>query len=331
MSTSQAWSWRHAILSSDLPSTTRFVLLVIGCHMNEKGQGCFPTIKDLMEESRLSNRTVCTHIDIAVKAGWLKKSKHGFRGQKWKTHEYEALWPDRNLDPISPPETEKKCLKGSERGSLRSDDISGQILSEGSEPNDIKVVKEVHQDNSISITSHISSLRSDINAREDEQTNLLGERSRTPAQKLAQIFEQEFNEFFWPAYPNKVGKKPCLGAFTKARKAGTSLTTIMDGLKNYVASKPSDRAWLNPQTFLNQERWSDEHAPLNSRNNGRQKSSLGIREGLDAALACFDGQDQQDAAQPTHTGPEIELEANSRRDDFSRVLGNGRGDRFDTR
>jgi hypothetical protein len=35
---------------------------------------------------------------------------------------------------------------------------------------------------------------------------------------------------------------------------------IMAGLRRYVASKPADRPWLNPATFLNQDRWADEPA-----------------------------------------------------------------------
>jgi len=70
---------------------------------------------------------------------------------------------------------------------------------------------------------------------------------------------REFENEFWPAYPNKVGKPVALKAFTKARKA-ESLETIMDGLRRYIRTKPPDRAWCNPSTWLNQERWNDEPA-----------------------------------------------------------------------
>lgn len=70
---------------------------------------------------------------------------------------------------------------------------------------------------------------------------------------------REFDETFWPRYPHKVGKFTALKSFRAARKRG-SLEAIMAGLENYIASKPSDRQWLNPATFLNQERWTDQPA-----------------------------------------------------------------------
>jgi hypothetical protein len=69
----------------------------------------------------------------------------------------------------------------------------------------------------------------------------------------------EFDTTFWPAFPNKTGKPKALSAFLAARRKA-ELTAIMAGLRRYVASKPPDRPWLNPATFLNQERWDDQPA-----------------------------------------------------------------------
>lgn len=80
--------------------------------------------------------------------------------------------------------------------------------------------------------------------------------------------EAEFHETFWPAFPNKVGKPKALTAFLKARKKD-SLENIMAGLQRYVTGKPPDRAWLNPTTFLNQERWNDQPAPVMERKNAK--------------------------------------------------------------
>lgn len=66
-------------------------------------------------------------------------------------------------------------------------------------------------------------------------------------------------EEFWMMFPNKVGKPKARAALATAlRKA--DLPSILDGLRRYMASKPADRAWLNPATFLNQERWADQPA-----------------------------------------------------------------------
>lgn len=79
-------------------------------------------------------------------------------------------------------------------------------------------------------------------------------------EKRAQsALRSEFDDQFWPAYPNKVGKPKALAAFVTARKQFT-LDAILTGLARYVAGKPADRAWLNPATFLNQERFNDQPA-----------------------------------------------------------------------
>jgi uncharacterized protein YdaU (DUF1376 family) len=73
--------------------------------------------------------------------------------------------------------------------------------------------------------------------------------------------DAEFRDEFWPAYPHKVGKPHALRAFMAARKRA-DLATILGGLKLYVETRPPDRPWLNPSTFLNQDRYLDAPAPI---------------------------------------------------------------------
>ena len=44
-----AWTWRHAILEAELPATTKHVLLTISCFMNDVGEGCYRTTKELAQ------------------------------------------------------------------------------------------------------------------------------------------------------------------------------------------------------------------------------------------------------------------------------------------
>jgi hypothetical protein len=71
--------------------------------------------------------------------------------------------------------------------------------------------------------------------------------------------EVEFSETFWPEFPHKVGKPAALKSFCAARKRA-DLRRIMDGLRRYVEAKPAGRDWLNPATFLNQDRFDDQPA-----------------------------------------------------------------------
>lgn len=74
---------------------------------------------------------------------------------------------------------------------------------------------------------------------------------------------------FWKVYPNKVGKPTAKLAYERAlrrHEAGSDPPTpqsILAGLLRYTRHKPPDRPWLNPATFLNQERFNDEHPTEN--------------------------------------------------------------------
>ena len=124
-----AWSWRHAILKSSLPSTTRHVLLTLSCHMNDVGEGCFPSTKTLAMETGLSERSVCTHLELAETRGWITREQHGFRGSKWKRNEYRPMWPSDETDEPSLSKRAVKALK--------------DVQHHGTEPNDKKALKDV--------------------------------------------------------------------------------------------------------------------------------------------------------------------------------------------
>lgn len=71
-------------------------------------------------------------------------------------------------------------------------------------------------------------------------------------------FEKEFTETFWPEYPAKIKKPRALKSFLKARHVA-ELDVIMHGLKNYIKKKHPEHNWAHPATWLNDERWADEH------------------------------------------------------------------------
>lgn len=81
-----------------------------------------------------------------------------------------------------------------------------------------------------------------------------------PQKEERNALTREFAEF-WAEYPNKVGKPKAQASFVAARKRA-SLETILAGLRRYVECKPADRAWMNPTTFLNQDRWADQPAAV---------------------------------------------------------------------
>jgi uncharacterized protein YdaU (DUF1376 family) len=69
------------------------------------------------------------------------------------------------------------------------------------------------------------------------------------------LVDEQF-ERWWIGYPEKVGKKVARQKFGIAIKK-QSLGDLTAAVERYKANKPADRAWLNPATWLHQERWLD--------------------------------------------------------------------------
>ena len=157
---SRAWSWRHAVTRSGLPPTTRHVLLTLSIYMDETGRSCFPKVEDLVEATGLSKRSILTHIEAAVGAGWLKRGLHGFRGQRWRQLEYEPMWPDRDADlPLEADDhdgtgeadTGPCGVEGGEPPAPASRAELVNVVPEAGEPPAPKLVNVVHQDRDQSI------------------------------------------------------------------------------------------------------------------------------------------------------------------------------------
>lgn len=123
------FSWRSAFKKSDINSTTKLVLFCISTYMNDDGKGAFPSIKTLMADASLSNKAVIKHIKLAEEMGYIKVSKLGLAGQKWRQNNYEIAFPELNKV------VNEVHLDSSE---------GGEPQSKGGEPQGNKVVNEVH-------------------------------------------------------------------------------------------------------------------------------------------------------------------------------------------
>lgn len=88
------------------------------------------------------------------------------------------------------------------------------------------------------------------------------EGKETPVVPKGTIHQIEF-EKFWEAFPNKVGKDAALRAWLK-REDRPEIAVILAAVEVYVRTKPSDRDWCNPSTWLNQGRWKDQPAGATS-------------------------------------------------------------------
>ena len=93
---------------------------------------------------------------------------------------------------------------------------------------------------------------------ETEQSRIRGARADALS---SPDWPKDFREQFWERYPNKVGKPVALQKLERIKRRGdVRWAELIDGLDAYIRNKPIDRDWLNPATFLNQERWRDQPA-----------------------------------------------------------------------
>ncbi len=90
----RVWSWEESIMESDLSPTTRLVLLVLATHMNNFGQGCYPSLDRIAKYSGLTERAVRVQINKAIESGWLVKSKRRLKGSEWNSNIYHPAFPN---------------------------------------------------------------------------------------------------------------------------------------------------------------------------------------------------------------------------------------------
>ena len=85
--------WQHAILISDLPSTTRLILLSLSCHMTSVGESCFPSLSQIAKETGLGRNTVSRHLMWASDVGWLDVEKTQNPNGTWTHNKYYPKCP----------------------------------------------------------------------------------------------------------------------------------------------------------------------------------------------------------------------------------------------
>jgi hypothetical protein len=126
---------------------------------SDMGESCFPSIELLSEETSLSTRAIIKHLDLAEKAAFIVKTKHGFAGKRWARNEYKATFPSLQNDEMVVNDVHYQC------------DKVVNLVHEGSEPNDQMVVNHVHTSSSINYSINNTNTR----ARQPENKTMSGE------------------------------------------------------------------------------------------------------------------------------------------------------------
>lgn len=226
----QAVAWA---LEQDVPdSAAKLVLISLANALNGKTGKCFPSFEQIMKESSNSRSTVIRKLKWLAANGWIMINSEYAHDGRQMANSY--------------------TLK-----------IEGVRMTRGG----VKLTPEgVTYDTGEGVTHDTPNIEpEEIPEGSFSKAKAFSKQS---ARVQQQAFEQEFHEIFWPAYPHKVGKPRALKSFLKARK-NDGLENIMAGLERYVTGKPPDRQWLNPETFLNGERWNDQPAATSEQNHAR--------------------------------------------------------------
>lgn len=242
MSKNRAWTWRHAITQSSLAPTTRLVLLTISCFMNDTGDGCYPTTKQLAGATGLSERAVCEHISKATDAGWLTVSVHGFKGQKWKNHQYQAAWPeDEGTDPDDRKVLTEGQHIGTDAGSVAPEKAL-TLVPKGTDPDDRKALTEGQSTSPVTypITKGMSEPSSDT----------------CPQSRKKQNYPEAFVAF-WQAYPRtpNMSKSKALAGWKKlSTEEQSGCHKAVPLYRAFLASK-RDHPTMHASTFINERRF----------------------------------------------------------------------------
>lgn len=108
--------------------------------------------------------------------------------------------------------------------------------------------------------------------------------------RRARVRRDGFGDF-WEAWPHKVGKKAAERAWQNAKDL-PDLAAVLEAVEAYKRSKPPDRQWCNPATWINQGRWMDQPAAAVSA--GRQAGESNFRAAMRRRLEREGGKSDGD-------------------------------------
>ncbi|WLE60250.1 helix-turn-helix domain-containing protein [Burkholderia plantarii] len=88
------YTWRRAMMCSDLPATTKLVLFVVAEYTNGVDETAWPALETIAEKATLSIRAVTKHLSLAGELGWLTRWKSRRPDRKWAHAHYRLSIPE---------------------------------------------------------------------------------------------------------------------------------------------------------------------------------------------------------------------------------------------
>ncbi|MEN7529257.1 helix-turn-helix domain-containing protein [Cupriavidus sp. DL-D2] len=254
-----SYTWRAAIIRSDLSPTTRHVLLTLSCHINDAGEPTYPSTLLLSDECGLSERAVVTHLKLAASLGWLTVTKHGYAGQAWARNQYRPRTPDGFVPRPAPSRkgTEPDSVPSEEKLSTEALNEVQYVVGEGAEPRSVPSGKALN-------VATEGTEPDDIKALNDVQSNYpleLPNELPTTARTKRKAVDKGFDAL-WAAYPRKAAKAVAEKAYVKLAP-NAELQGLLLAAVTAQATWPKWRengGEFVPHlaTWLNGKRWEDQ-------------------------------------------------------------------------
>lgn len=226
------FTWRSAFQSPGGPESpvTRHVLLSISLYMSEKGEGAFPSMEKLSEDTGLNLRTIKKHVPLAEELGWIKVVKKAGRGRGWKRNDYKAQIPESYYKKMKEFEAEvvnEIHQQGGEPYTPPQNNVVNLSTGRG-ESECIDVVNEVHL---------ITPVNSSSNSPE------------TRARKIS-------FDFFWEEYEKPIDEKTCRDLWSSLSEEDKK--RAIGFIPSYKKYQPEHRYRKNPETFLSSRFWEND-------------------------------------------------------------------------
>jgi hypothetical protein len=270
----------------------KHTLIAVANHHNAKTGECFPGQETLAAETERSVDTIQRHLKSLAAKGLVNRHRRYRDG--YRTSDGYTLAINGKLKPQGRGVSDSE-LKPQACG-VSPEELKPQscgVSSDGLTPQNEKLTPQ-NPDLTPQNTPTLDRTAAAYKDEREEQGAIEREAlepatANAPARALVpndviipeavDPFETEFEEQFWPIYPNKIAKTKAMPAFVKKRKDGVALDVIMAGLHRYV-NKNDYREWCNPTTWINQARWEDKPAP---------RSRGNVVEAADQIVAAFAG------------------------------------------
>ena len=219
-----------------LSSSEKLVLLALANYANET-MVCWPSQETLANDTELSSRTI-----------------------------WNALQSLEGRKVIS--RAKRKRADGTRASDVITLHFGSETAATDQLANPAKSTRKFCEDNSQILPNPLATVAT-LTTFEPSIDDPSG--ANAPSRRARDDFPNGAFDVWYELYPNKVGKHAARKAFEKVRKDGlATFAELTDGLRRYIRTKPPDRQWCNPATWLNQGRWSDEPATTTMTSNDRR-------------------------------------------------------------